>query len=267
MKDFSQVWLEALDETMKSGVLVAPRGKLTREIPQRTISVNMQTPVLRVSRRQLNYRFMAAEAFWILSGSDRVAEIAPYNSRIANFSDDGETFFGAYGPKIIAQLPFVLAKLQEDPMSRQAGLTIWRESPRPTKDVPCTVAIFFNQRDGKLNCHVFMRSSDLWLGLPYDTFNFSMLTHYLCGLLNESAPSSDPVMPGVLHLTAASSHLYETNFEDAKACVTDWATLPQPVTPFVLWQKPDVLMGRLADLRDAKPGHDLRWWEQSDAPQ
>lgn len=265
MKDFSQVWLEALEQTMSSGLLVAPRGKLTRELPQRTISVNMQAPVLRVSRRQLNYRFMAAEAFWILSGSDRVADIAPYNSRIAEFSDDGETFFGAYGPKIIDQLPFVIAKLQEDPMSRQAGLTIWREKPRATKDVPCTVAIFFSIRDGKLNCHVFMRSSDLWLGLPYDTFNFSMLSHYLCGLLNEAAPSSDPVQPGVLHLTAASSHLYETNFEDAKACVTDWNPLPQPVTPMSFWMNAQHLLGHLRDLRDVKPGSHLRWWEQLDA--
>jgi thymidylate synthase len=98
-----------------------------------------------------------------LSGDDKVATISPYNGRIADFSDDGMKFFGAYGPKIIAQLPFILDKLRKDPMSRQAGLTIWRESRRSPKDVPCTVAMFFSVRDGKLNNHVFMRSSDAWL--------------------------------------------------------------------------------------------------------
>ena len=157
MKDFSRTWLDALNDILVNGDLVAPRGKLTKEIPQRTIVVNMRKPVLRVPDRSLSYKFMVAEAFWILSGDDRVETIAPYNSRIAEFSDDGERFFGAYGPKIVAQLPYIVEKLLADEDSRQAGLTIWRECPPNTKDVPCTVAIFFSIRGGKLNVHVFMR--------------------------------------------------------------------------------------------------------------
>lgn len=259
-KDFSRIWLEAINDILTNGDLVAPRGKRTKEILQRTIEVNMRKPVLRVPERSLSYKFMAAEAYWILSGDDRVETIAPYNSRIKEFSDDGERFFGAYGPKIKAQLPYVVEKLLADSDSRQAGLTIWRECPPQTKDVPCTVAIFFNIRGGKLNAHVFMRSSDVWLGVPYDVFNFSMLSHLVCGLLNERRLAADAVSPGRLFLTAASSHLYETNWDDARSCLAA-EVLDQPETPDLLWNDPRHLMDNLRALRDSRPGDVLRWWE------
>lgn len=258
--DFSRVWLNAINDILANGDLVSPRGKLTKEIPQRTIEVDMRKPVLRVPDRSLSYKFMVAEAFWILSGDDRVETIAPYNSRIAAFSDDGERFFGAYGPKIVAQLPYIIEKLQADEDSRQAGLTIWRECPPNTKDVPCTVAVFFNIRGGKLNAHVFMRSSDVWLGVPYDVFNFSMLSHLVCGLLNEHRLVADAVSPGRLFLTAASSHLYETNWDDAKMCLGS-TVLDQIETPKLLWNDPQFLMSELKDLRDSRPGDPRRWWE------
>lgn len=258
--DFSRVWLNAINDILTNGDLVSPRGKLTKEIPQRTIEVDMRKPVLRVPDRSLSYKFMVAEAFWILSGDDRVETIAPYNSRIAAFSDDGERFFGAYGPKIVAQLPYIIEKLQADEDSRQAGLTIWRECPPNTKDVPCTVAVFFNIRGGKLNAHVFMRSSDVWLGVPYDVFNFSMLSHLVCGLLNERRLVADAVSPGRLFLTAASSHLYETNWDDAKMCLGS-TVLDQIETPKLLWNDPQFLMSELKDLRDSRPGDARRWWE------
>ncbi len=258
--DFSQVWLHAINDILTNGDLVSPRGKLTKEMPQRTIVVDMRKPVLRVPDRSLSYKFMVAEAFWILSGDDRVETIAPYNSRISAFSDDGERFFGAYGPKIVAQLPYIIEKLLADEDSRQAGLTIWRECPPQTKDVPCTVAVFFNIRQRKLNCHVFMRSSDVWLGVPYDVFNFSMLSHLVCGLLNEHKLVADAVAPGTLHLTAASSHLYETNWDDAKMCLNS-DIHDQIETPKLLWNDAQFLMSELKALRDSRPGDPRRWWE------
>lgn len=266
MNDFSEVWLNTLDQTLQRGLAVAPRGKLTKEIPQRTIEVFMQRPVLRVPQRKLNYRFMAAEAFWILSGDDTVVGIAPYNPRIADFSDDGMRFFGAYGPKIISQLPYVVRKLNEDPMSRQAGLSIWRENPPTTKDVPCTVAVFASLREEHLNLHVFMRSSDLWLGVPYDVFNFSMLGHYICSLLNETRSEGligegGFVQPGTLYLTAASSHLYQENWDAAATCLANGGSLPQVLTPKPLWQDETSCLDWLKLLRDTDPGHMLRWWE------
>lgn len=269
MNYFPEVWIDTLDDLMNNGRFVSPRGKMTRELPQRTIEVDMRRPVLTVPARKLSYQFMAAEAYWILTGDDRVDSIAPYNKNISNFSDDGEKFFGAYGPKILDQLDYVAAKLVADPGSRQAGLTIWRENPPETKDVPCTVAIFFSIRGTQLNCHVFMRSSDAWLGVPYDVFNFSMLSHLVCCMVNTktwelNANSTEERIlytPGTLYLTAASSHIYAEHFEAAQSpAIRKWEH--QHPTPHQMFTKATVLYATLQHLRDSKPGDTIRWWEQ-----
>jgi thymidylate synthase len=271
MIDFTKTWLSLLHSALYFGYEVSPRGMLTRELPQHTIAVNMRKPVLKVPARKLNYKFMAAEAYWIVSGDNKVKTIAPYNPNIAKFSDDGVKFFGAYGPKILAQLHYVVDKLLEDRDSRQAGLTIWRENPPVTKDVPCTVAMFFNIRQShydelELNAHVFMRSSDIWLGVPYDVFNFCMVAYLVCGYLNTFGPQNFVVKPGTLHLTAASSHIYESNWEAAKAIINSvWDDEGQQEAPATLWQSPKVLLRALKDLRETSPGSSLRWWEAADA--
>jgi thymidylate synthase len=262
---FDNYWRRQLSNVLLNGLEVSPRGKLTRELLHQSFAIDMRRPVLRAPLRKLDYKFMAAEAFWILSGDDRVEGIAPFNKRISEFSDDGKTFFGAYGPKIMEQLGYVLAKLAEDDLSRQAVLTIWREQPPPTKDVPCTVAISFTLREGKLNVHVFMRSSDLWLGLPYDVFNFSMLGHLVCAKLNAIPDAKEPnVEPGLLHLTAVSSHLYEVNWAAAAMCLNQRMS-DQVDTPELMHLDPIHLMEVLSELRYTVPGDERRWWEVDDA--
>ncbi len=261
----SEAWRDSVINVMAKGQSVNPRGKLTAEIPSHTIALDMRRPVLRVPSRKINYKFMAAEAYWILSGDDRVSTIAPYNPAISKFSDDGQVFFGAYGPKIMSQIDYVVTKLVSDKDSRQAGLTIWRENPPATKDVPCTVAMFFNIRGDYLNCHVVMRSSDVWLGLPYDIFTFSMVSHFVCAHLMINGVD---VTPGNLYLTAASSHVYEENWVDASRCARD-VIIPQPETPFELLDTldsrfpADGLMTKLSVIRDSTPGDGSRWWEET----
>jgi thymidylate synthase len=216
----TSVWLDTMKAILEEGVRVKPRGMSTLELRHHTIRMDISRPIVLSPRRRLSYTFLAAEALWILNGDNRVSTIAPFNPNIAKFSDDGITFFGAYGPKIMSQFWYVVNKLKEDVDTRQAFMTIWRDNPPKTKDVPCTVAIGFSIRDRRLNAHVFMRSSDAWLGLPYDVFNFSMLAlRVACAYNNEVRGRTLDL--GWLHLTMASSHLYERDFVGAAACVTD----------------------------------------------
>lgn len=273
LQTMTEAWVSHVFAVLNAGREVSPRGKRTLELPQHTVAVDMRYPVLLLPTRKLSYQFMAAEASWILSGSDRVEEIAPWNKRIADFSDDGETFFGAYGPKVLGQLDYVVKKLLQDPDSRQAGLTIWRENPPETKDVPCTVAMFFALRDpsdepelkAKLEASVFMRSNDVWLGTPYDVFNFSMVAHLVCARLNSASATGRKVEPGALRLTAASSHLYEEQWPAAREVARLAAGFSpgsrEPRTPELLFEDSQQLRRTLMRLRDTKPGDALRWWE------
>jgi thymidylate synthase len=156
---------------------------------------------------------MCAEAAWILSGDNRVETISPYSKLIHYYSDDGSVFFGAYGPKIVRQLPYVIRTLIQDKDSRQAVINIWRESPPITKDPPCTLNCHFMIRGNKLNVFVNMRSSDVWLGVPYDIFNFSMLAGYVMLNLVDYYPD---LKLGTLYQHAASRHLYDKDWDATK---------------------------------------------------
>lgn len=209
-------WQGLIDNVLTYGSSIDPRNQATKELLGCKTVIDMRFPVLTIKNRKLGYRFMLAEAAWIMSGDNRVKTIAPFSKAISSFSDDGILFFGAYGPKVRDQLGHVINSLVEDQASRQAVLTIWRENPRKSKDIPCTISCQFIIRNGLVNTFMNMRSSDVWLGVPYDWFNFSMLTYGVCLLLRERGVN---VEPGLLHFYAGSQHLYDRNFEEAKTCL------------------------------------------------
>lgn len=220
-------WIKALETVLETGKVSAPRGMPIKELMAYQTCTPMEWPVVTVKERELGYKFMAAEAAWILSGDNRVKSIRPYSKAISNFSDDGHFFHGAYGPMIRDQLHFVIDALNADKDTRQAVLTIWRPNPRPSKDIPCTVSVQFLIRDGMLHVIDTMRSSDLWLGWPYDIFNFSMLARYVICHLKQK-----PEL-GVIVLQAGSAHLYEQNWLPAQAIVGGKCTIED--TPTIPW--------------------------------
>jgi thymidylate synthase len=201
------------------GETTSPRGMKTKEILAFQSSIAMTWPVIQNEVRNLGYKFMAAEAAWILSGDNRVSTIKAFSKDIEKFSDDSVTFFGAYGPRVIDQLAYIAKTLANDQDTRQAILTIWRQNPGQTKDVPCTISVQWFIREGRIHCIDTMRSSDLWLGWPYDICNFTMLTGMI--MLRLRNVYNIKLKLGDLTLQAGSQHLYEKNWEAAKEAILD----------------------------------------------
>lgn len=270
-----EAWHQSLLELLATGTEVAPQmsagaaGSGTIELLHRqVVQVDLTRPVVANPRRRLSYGFMAAEALWILSGSNDLAPLVKHVPGMAKYSDDGQTLAGAYGPPITAQLPYVVNKLASDPHTRQAVLTIWRPSPPDSKDTPCTIAMSFLLRRGRLHQHVFMRSSDLWLGVPYDVFSFSMVALKVLTLLNDRlrAAGLQPADPGALTITAASSHVYTRNLQAAEALLNQYSDdLMRQETYGPPYALPDPLDPSLA-LDWAAIEADLRRVEAGEAP-
>lgn len=138
-------------------------------------------------------------------------------------------FWGAYGPRTADQFPIVVERLREDPDTRQAVVTLWDpkyDAAGGKKDHPCTTAFIFQVREGKLDMSVLMRSNDLWWGWPYDSQQFAMVQLSVAGVLGI------PVGKYTHH--AASAHLYEPHWSDARALATsDIIELPLQTPMFV----------------------------------
>jgi thymidylate synthase len=213
----NNVWLDLIEGILERGSESAPRNIRIKEILSNTTVVDMRYPIVTLKERKIGFKFLAAEAWWIISGRNDVASIAPYSRHIASFSNDGYRFDGAYGPKVVDQLRYVVDTLAGDMDSRQAVLEIWRPNPRQSKDVPCTLTLQWLIRDGCLHCIDSMRSSDAWLGWPYDVFNFSMLSAYVLLSLKKNRVACESVRLGKLYLTAGSSHLYIAPAKDGAA--------------------------------------------------
>jgi thymidylate synthase len=213
----NQDYIDLVSEIIDTGHVINCRGYRTCEVMNQQTMINMNQPLITLTGRKLGYKFACAEAGWVLEGDNRVMSIEPYSKIIKGFSDDGCFFFGAYGPKIIDQLEYIGRCFKNDLMSRQAVINIWREKPPVSKDIPCTLNIQFiirpekDVKSYKLFATVNMRSSDIWLGVPYDWFTFSMISAYVALYLRKILNMKNLYL-GLLINNAGSRHLYEDAF-------------------------------------------------------
>jgi len=224
--DIGSAWDVLLIDLLTNGKEVSPREFKTLELENVSICIeNGLNNILVNPIRDLNYRFMIAEWLWIWAGLNDVVSIAKYNKHIANFSDDGVIFNGAYGPRLKPQWSYIFESLRK-PFSRQAVATIFTPCPKDSKDIPCSLTVQWLVRGNYLNCTVTMRSSDVWLGLPYDFFNFSQLTNIVAYETHKKV--------GAVIFNLGSSHLYESNLETAKKCLENKSsTVKSPLLKYL----------------------------------
>jgi len=215
MKDINLKYKKKLWEIYREPDFICkPRGlKITEKLNNSWI-IDMDDPIITIPERKLSYSFMFGEAAWMLEGRNDVESVSKYVNGVRRFSDDGETFFGAYGPKIITQTSYIIDTFLKDNDSRQAVINIWRENPRSSKDIPCTLSLQFILREASndlwLHTIATMRSNDAWLGTPYDTFNFSAISFYIACHLNRVGIKCKL---GSLNIQAGSRHIYENDFK------------------------------------------------------
>lgn len=223
----------------------------TLEVIGNSTTIDMKKPLITLSERFLGYKFACAEASWILAGDNKVETIKPFSKVIDQFSDDGVHFFGAYGPKIIDQIEYIGRCFKQDINSRQAVLNIWREKPPVSRDIPCTLSLQFIIRGNTLHVIDTMRSSDVWLGIPYDWFSISMVGAYTAIYLRNLLHLD--IQLGTLTINAGSQHSYANDFGystvDLLRVVTsgrkDFEYKPLDISTF---NKPTDLLAHLSDL-------------------
>jgi len=168
-----------LNKAIRQGQRTTVRGNNMLDLGFRIFSFCFpENNILLDKARKLNYGFMMSELIWYLRGSNLLYPLSLFNNNISQFSDDGKTMFGAYGPHIRLGLDQCAKILFEDRLSRQAYFPIYNMSHllNKSKDIPCTLGFHFISQDNeKLNLITHMRSQDLWWGFPYDIANFSTI--------------------------------------------------------------------------------------------
>ncbi|MCX4785424.1 thymidylate synthase [Streptomyces sp. NBC_01221] len=240
----------------KSGEKVSPRGIATREV--RDVHMLLTQPRARLLHappaRILNPAFAVAETVWHLSGSD-APWIFDYNARLREYADDG-VLRGAYGPRMrnwagkVDQLGRVVEILKEDPDSRRALIQLYdpAQDAAGHRDVPCTLGFRFHLRASRLHMATMMRGQDVWIGMPYDVFFYTVLHELVAGWLDAEL--------GDFHLHVGSLHIYENHLDQSEQLTSLAASpvMPDLATP---WKGFDGLLDQV-EARDmtGHPGWD-----------
>jgi thymidylate synthase len=205
-------------------LIAAPTVANTRGLSHELLGVSafIRKPRARLCRSQTRGRAFSClgELIWYLSKSNALASIAPYIPKYRKESEDGETVYGGYGPRLFGQnghdqIANVLTLLRDSPTSRRAVIQLFDAADISIrrKEIPCTTTIQLFVRDNQLHLIASMRSNDAFIGLPHDVFCFTMLQEIIARSLGLEV--------GHYRHMAGSLHLYEDNVGDAKALIDE----------------------------------------------
>lgn len=208
-KTIYQAYAELIDELLNFGRHVGNTIELNNccLIVEQPSIENYRLPYRSVSKK-----YLLEELKWYWSGDNSCKTIGQFAKLWLAISDDGETSNSAYGYILqkkygFNQIEQIIKLLKKDPTSRRAVLNISDPSINriETKDMQCTIAIQFLIRNNKLEETVYMRSNDVYFGLPYDYVYFVSIAMYIASKLKLEL--------GSYTHHATSMHMYDRDVE------------------------------------------------------
>jgi thymidylate synthase len=229
-------YLELLEDILQNGEVKGDRtGTGTTSVFGRQIRHNLATGFPLLTTKKLHFKSIANELIWFLSGKTNIAWL---NEHGVSIWDEWATPEGELGPVYgkqwtawptkdggsINQIDYVVNTLKTNPNSRRILFHGWNpeylpdESKSPVQNAenglmalpPCHLLYQFYVANGKLSSQLYIRSSDSFLGLPYNIASLALLTHMLaqqCDLI----PHEIVVSIGDLH--AYANHMQQIQLQ------------------------------------------------------
>jgi thymidylate synthase len=132
-------------------------------------------------------------------------------------------------PVVIDQIADLIAGIKNNPMSRRHVLTAWNPAELDQMALPpCHIlAQFYVSKDGKLSCHMYQRSVDVFLGLPFNIASYALLTHMIAHVCKLTV--------GELVISTGDTHIYLDHQDQVREQLTR-----EPLALPVLWLNPEV---------------------------
>jgi thymidylate synthase len=224
-------YLDLLQDILDNGVDKGDRtGTGTRSVFARQFRHDLRDGFPLLTTKKLHLKSIINELIWFLSGDTNIAWLKENGVSIW---DEWATEDGSLGPiygaqwtawptrdgGAINQIDYVVDCLRNKPDSRRILFHAWNveflpdESVSPQDNVragrmalpPCHLLYQFYVANGRLSAQLMIRSSDSFLGLPYNTASLAVLTMML-------AQQCD-LEPGEIIISTGDSHIYSNHFE------------------------------------------------------
>lgn len=212
-------YIDGLRHVFDTGVDRAGRNGKTRAVFGMQMRFNMEDGFPAVTTKKLAFRSMKAELLGFLRGYDHVDQFQKLGTQIWNANAEAWGRDGSlgriYGVQwrrwktengTIDQLGDVIKQIQNNPYSRRHIVSAWNAAELDQMALePCHVLYQFFVADGKLSMQTYLRSCDMFLGVPFNIASYSLLLHIVAQVT--------ALAPSEFVLTLGDAHIYHEHLE------------------------------------------------------
>ncbi len=249
-----QAYLDLLTDIMERGVDRGDRtGTGTRSVFGRQLRFNLNDGFPVLTTKRVHFKSVVNELIWFLSGDTNTRWLRQNGVSIW---DEWATEEGELGPLYgaqwhawptkdggtINQIDYVVDCLRHRPESRRILFHAWNveylpdETASPQDNVragkmalpPCHLLYQFYVAGGQLSAQLYIRSSDVFLGLPFNIASVALLVHMLAQQCQLGV--------GDVVITLGDAHLYSNHHEQV---ATQLERTPKPLPTLDILRCPD----------------------------
>ena len=251
-----QQYLDLLRDIRDNGVDRGDRtGTGTRSVFGRQLRFDLAEGFPILTTKKVHFKSVVNELIWFLNGDTNTHWLRENGVSIW---DEWATDKGDLGPlygaqwvnwptrdgKTINQIDYVIDCLKHRPESRRILFHAWNveylpdETMSPQENVeagrmalpPCHLLYQFYVANGRLSAMLYIRSSDAFLGLPFNIASVSLLVHMLCQQVGLEL--------GEVVVTMGDCHLYSNHAEQVETQLT---RQPKARPRLEILRKPDTV--------------------------
>ncbi|MEP0203859.1 MAG: thymidylate synthase [Halioglobus sp.] len=249
-------YLDLLQDILDNGVRKDDRtGTGTYSVFGRQYRHDLADGFPLLTTKKLHLKSIVNELIWFLSGDTNTRWLKDNGVSIwdewATESGDLGPIYGAqwtawptHDGGSINQIDYVVDCLKNNPDSRRILFHAWNveylpdEKVSPQENVaagrmalpPCHLLYQFYVANGRLSAQLFIRSSDSFLGLPYNTASLAVLVMML-------AQQCD-LTPGEIIVCTGDSHIYSNHLEQVREQL---GREPLPLPQLNILRRPDTI--------------------------
>ena len=199
-------YIDALKYCFDNGDDVESRAGKVRKSFGYQMQYDLSIGFPAITTKKLAWKSVVSELLWFIEGSNderRLAEIlyddkkenlknkktiwtqnaeSNYWKPKAKFEGDVGNIYGVQWRNFngVDQLVNLIEGLKKDPNGRRHILSSWNPPELENMSLPaCHVFSQFFISKNKLSCHLYQRSCDMFLGVPFNIASYSLFTHMI----------------------------------------------------------------------------------------
>ncbi len=193
-----------------------------------------------VTTKKLHVRSIIYELLWFLNGGTNVDYLNVHGVSIWDewAGPDGELgpIYGkqwrswtAADGRVIDQIAWLVGEIRRNPNSRRLLVSAWNVGDLPQMAlVPCHVIWQVSVMKDKLHLHLYQRSADAFLGVPFNIASYAILLRML-------AQQTD-LQAGDLVWSGGDCHIYKNHLEQVNLQLT---RTPYPSPSLLIHRRPE----------------------------